>query len=152
MNLLSQCFSIVKKWFRSRLVAVGKPLAKSMMIPNHIKIISVVVSWFLLGCQQVCQMTSRSCNNGTNTVSVSPSLGLHVIMWTQPFGDQLLSFDFNAEISSIEARRKMLRMYNDHVSLYSEETNVETNAGLVVHLYRIVPHIHSTVFSTLYYV
>ena len=46
----------------------------------------------------------------------------------------------------------MLRMYNDHVSLYSEETNVETNAGLVVHLYRIVPHIHSTVFSTLYYV
>ena len=44
----------------------------------------------------------------------------------------------------------MLRMYNDHVSLYSEETNVETNAGLVVHLYRIVPHIHSAVFSTLF--
>ena len=41
-------------------------------------------------------------------------------------------------------------MYNEHVSLYSEETNAETNAGLVVHLYRIVPHIHSTQFSTLY--
>ena len=46
----------------------------------------------------------------------------------------------------------MLRMYNDHVSLYSEETNVETNAGLVAYLYRKVPHTHSTIFSTLYYV
>ena len=44
----------------------------------------------------------------------------------------------------------MPRMNNDHVSLYSEETNVETNAGLVVHLYRIVPHIHSALFSALY--
>ena len=44
----------------------------------------------------------------------------------------------------------MLRMYNDHVSLYSEETNVETNVGLVMRIYRIVPHIHSAVFSTLY--
>lgn len=46
----------------------------------------------------------------------------------------------------------MPRMYNEHVSLYSEETNAENNAGLVVHLYRIVPHTHSTNFSTLYYV
>ena len=44
----------------------------------------------------------------------------------------------------------MPRMYNEHVSLYSEETNAEKNAGLVVHLYRIVPHIHSELFSTLY--
>ena len=37
-------------------------------------------------------------------------------------------------------------MCNDHVSLYSEETN----AGLVVHLFRIVPHIHSALYSNLY--
>ena len=44
----------------------------------------------------------------------------------------------------------MPRMYNEHVSLYSEETNAEKSAGLVVHLYRIVPHIPSAVFSSLY--
>jgi len=44
----------------------------------------------------------------------------------------------------------MPRMYNEHVSLYSEETNAETNVVLVPYLYRIVPHIHSTRFSTLY--
>ena len=44
----------------------------------------------------------------------------------------------------------MPRMYNEHVSLYSEETNAENSAGLVVHLYRIVPHILSTRFPTLY--
>lgn len=41
-------------------------------------------------------------------------------------------------------------MCNDHVSLYSEETNAETNAGLVVYLYRIVPYMHSTVLSAVY--
>ena len=41
-------------------------------------------------------------------------------------------------------------MYNEHVSLYSEETNAENNAGIVAYLYRIVPHIHSAVFSALY--
>ena len=44
----------------------------------------------------------------------------------------------------------MPRMYNEHVSLYSEETNAENSAGLAVHLYRIVPQIHSAVLSTLY--
>ena len=44
----------------------------------------------------------------------------------------------------------MPRMCNDHASLYSEETNAENSAGLVVHLYRIVPHILSTRFPTLY--
>ena len=44
----------------------------------------------------------------------------------------------------------MPRMYNEHVSLYSEETNAETNVVLVPYLYRIVPHIHSALFSTLY--
>lgn len=48
------------------------------------------------------------------------------------------------------ARRRMPRMYNEHVSLYSEETNAEKSAGLVVHLYRIVPHIPSAVLSSLY--
>lgn len=40
----------------------------------------------------------------------------------------------------------MPRMNNDHVSHYSEEANVETDAGIVVYLYRIVPHIHSAFF------
>ena len=44
----------------------------------------------------------------------------------------------------------MPRMCNDHVSLYSEETNAETNVVLVPYLYRIVPHIHSALFPTLY--
>ena len=44
----------------------------------------------------------------------------------------------------------MLRIHNDHVSHYSEETNVETKAGIVVHLFRIVPHIHSALFPALY--
>ena len=44
----------------------------------------------------------------------------------------------------------MPRMYNEHVSLYSEETNAENSAGLAVHLYRIVPHIHSALFPALY--
>lgn len=46
----------------------------------------------------------------------------------------------------------MPRKNNDHVSLYSEETNAETNAGLVMRIYRIVPQMHSAVSSTLYYV
>lgn len=69
---------------------------------------------------------------------------------TQPFGDQTLSFDFNAEISSIESSRRIPRMCNDHVSLYSEETNAETNVVLVPYLCRIVPHILSARFPTLY--
>ena len=85
-----------------------------------------------------------------NSVSVLSSFGSHVIMGTRSFVDQLLSFDFNAEISSINIRRRMPRMYNEHVSLYSEETNAENSAGLVVHLYRIVSHILSTRFPTLY--
>ena len=44
----------------------------------------------------------------------------------------------------------MPRKNNDHVSLYSEETNAETNVVLVPYLYRVVPHIHSALFSTLY--
>ena len=44
----------------------------------------------------------------------------------------------------------MPRMCNDHASLYSEETNAETNVVLVAYLYRIVPHIHSALFPALY--
>lgn len=44
----------------------------------------------------------------------------------------------------------MLRMNDDNVSHYSKETNAENSAGLAVHLYRIVPHIPSAVFSSLY--
>ena len=44
----------------------------------------------------------------------------------------------------------MSRKNNDYVSLYSEETNAENNAGLVAYLYWEIPHIHSTVLPTLY--
>ena len=44
----------------------------------------------------------------------------------------------------------MPRKNNDQVSLYCEETNAETNAGLVMRIYRIVPQMHSAVLSTLY--
>ena len=44
----------------------------------------------------------------------------------------------------------MSRKNNDYVSLYSEETNAETNAGLVAYLYWEIPHIHSAVLPTLY--
>ena len=47
-------------------------------------------------------------------------------------------------------RRRMPRKNNDQVSLYCEETNAETNAGLVMRIYRIVPQMHSAVLSTLY--
>ena len=51
------------------------------------------------------------------------------------------------DIFSIQER---LKRNNDHVSLYSEETNAETNVVLVPYLYRIVPHIHSALFPALY--
>jgi hypothetical protein len=41
-----------------------------------------------------------------NSVSVLSSFGSHVIMGTRSFVDQLLSFDFNAEISSIKYKEK----------------------------------------------
>ena len=44
----------------------------------------------------------------------------------------------------------MSRKNNDYVSLYSEETNAENNAGLVAYLYWAIPHIHSAVLPTLY--
>ena len=69
---------------------------------------------------------------------------------TQPFGDQALSFDFNAEVSSIESKEKNAVNEQCHVNLYSEETNAENSMGLVMRIYRIVPHIHSALFSNLY--
>lgn len=44
----------------------------------------------------------------------------------------------------------MPKMNNDHVNLYSEETNAESSMGLLMRIYRIVPHIHSALFPTLY--
>ena len=85
-----------------------------------------------------------------NSISDTPSLDLHVIM------EHSLSVTNYYRLASMRkyhpsnARRRMLRMNNDNVSHYSEETNAENSAGLAVHLYRIVPHIHSTRFSTLY--
>ena len=48
------------------------------------------------------QIISDSVRMEHNSVSVLSSFGSHVIMGTRSFVDQLLSFDFNAEISSIK--------------------------------------------------
>ena len=52
------------------------------------------------------QIISDSVKMEYNNVSVSPSLRSHVIMRTRSFVDQPLSFDFNAEISSIKYKEK----------------------------------------------
>ena len=85
-----------------------------------------------------------------DSISNTPSLDLHVIM------EHSLSVTNYYRLASMRKfhlsniGRRMPRKNNDHVSHYSEETNVETNAGLVMRIYRIVPHIHSAVSSTLY--
>ena len=85
-----------------------------------------------------------------DSISNTPSLDLHVIMEHSLSVTKHYRLISMRKFHSSNSRRRMPRMYNEHVSLYSEETNAENSAGLVVHLYRIVPHIHSTRFSTLY--
>ena len=85
-----------------------------------------------------------------NSISNTPSLELHVIMEHSPSVTNYYLLISMRKFHPSNARRRMPRMNNDHVSHYSEETNVETNAGIVAYLYRIVPHIHSAVFSALY--
>jgi hypothetical protein len=85
-----------------------------------------------------------------NSLSDTPSLELHVIMEHSPSVTNYYLLISMRKFHSSNARRRIPRMNNDHVSLYSEETNAENSAGLVVHLFRIVPHIHSALFSTLY--
>lgn len=85
-----------------------------------------------------------------DSISNTPSLDLHVIMEHSPSVTNYYCLISMRKFHPSNARRRMPRMYNEHVSLYSEETNAENSAGLAVHLYRIVPHIHSAVLSTLY--
>jgi len=85
-----------------------------------------------------------------NSVSDTPYLGVHVIMEHSPSVTNYYRLISMRKFHPSNARRRMPRMNNDHVSHYSEETNVETNAEIVVHLYRIVPHMHSTVLSAVY--
>ena len=85
-----------------------------------------------------------------NSISNTPFLELHVIMEHSPSVTNYYCLISMRKFHPSNARRRMPRMNNDHVNLCSEETNAENNAGLVVHLYRIVPHIHSAVFSALY--
>jgi hypothetical protein len=85
-----------------------------------------------------------------NNISNTPSLELHVIMEHSPSVTNYYRLISMRKFHPSNARRRMPRMNNDHVSLYSEETNAENSARLVVHLFRIVPHIHSAVLSTLY--
>ena len=85
-----------------------------------------------------------------NSISDTPSLDLHVIMEHSPSVTKHYRLISMRKFCLSNARRRMPRMYNEYVSLYSEETNAENSARLVVHLFRIVPHIHSAVLSTLY--
>ena len=84
------------------------------------------------------------------SLSDTPSLELHVIMEHSPSVSNYYRLISMRKFHSSNVKRRMPRMNNDHVNLCSEETNAENNAGLVVHLCRIVPHIHSAVFSALY--
>ena len=84
-----------------------------------------------------------------NSISNTPSLDLHVIMEHSLSVTNYYRLISMRKFHSSNSRRRMPRMNNDHVSLYSEETNAETNVGLVPYLYRIVPHIHSALFPTL---
>ena len=59
-----------------------------------------------IGLPTGLQIISDSVIMEHNNVSVSPSLRSHVIMGTRSFVDQLLSFDFSAEISSIDCKEK----------------------------------------------
>ena len=85
-----------------------------------------------------------------NSLSDTLSLELHFIMEHSPSVTNYYRLISMRKFHPSNARRRMPRMNNDHVNLCSEETNAENNAGLVVHLYRIVPNIHSALFSTLY--
>ena len=85
-----------------------------------------------------------------NSISNTPSLELHVIMEHSPSVTNYYRLISMRKFHPSNARRRMPRMNNDHVNLYSEETNAENSARLVVHLFRIVPHIHSAVLSTLH--
>ena len=87
-----------------------------------------------------------------NSISDTPSLDLHVIMEHNPLVTNHYRLISMRKFCLSNARRRMPRMCNDHASLYSEETNAENSAGLVMRIYRIVPHMHSAVYSTLYYV
>ena len=89
-------------------------------------------------------------NNRTKKHIRYPSFDLHVIMEHSPSVTKHYRLISMRKFCLSNARRRMPRMCNDHASLYSEETNAENSAGLVVHLYRIVPHILSTRFPTLY--
>ena len=85
-----------------------------------------------------------------NSLSDTLSLELHVIMEHSPSVANYYRLISMRKFHPSNARRRMPRMNNDHVNLCSEETNAENSAGLVVHLFRIVPHIHSALFSNLY--
>ena len=85
-----------------------------------------------------------------NSLSDTLSLELHVIMEHSPSVANYYRLISMRKFHPSNSRRRMPRMNNDHVNLCSEETNAENNAGIVAYLYRIVPHIHSAVFSALY--
>ena len=85
-----------------------------------------------------------------NSISNIPSLESHVIMEHSPSVTNYYRLISMWKFHPSNPRRRIPRMNNDHVCHYNTEIKADNNAGLVVYLYRIVPHIHSAVFSTLY--
>lgn len=81
-----------------------------------------------------------------NSISDTLTSDLHIIMEHSPSVTNYYHLISMRKFHSSNARRIIPRMSNDHVNLCSEENN----AGLVVHLCRIVPHLYSAVFPALY--
>ena len=84
-----------------------------------------------------------------NSLSDTLSLELHVIMEHSLSVSNYYRLISMRKFHPSNVKRRISRMYNDHVNLCSEETNAENSTGLVVYLYRIVPHMHSAFFFTL---
>ena len=68
-----------------------------------------------------------------NSISDTPSLDLHVIMEHSPSVTKHYRLVSMRKFYLSNARRRMPRKNDDYVSLYCEETNPETIAGLVVY-------------------
>lgn len=97
-NCLINIFPIGKKWSRNCLVFVEKPLVKFMMVSYLIALFPVDEICFMLGRRHVWLKTSRLCKQWNKIVIRYTLFRFTCYHGTQPFGAQLLSFGFNAEI------------------------------------------------------
>ena len=106
MGLLGQRFfhskEMISKLLGCRLKALRQVHDDTESHQDYLCCCKLVIIMLSTGLQIISDSVKMEHNN----VSVSPSLRSHVIMGTRSFVDQLLSFDFNAEISSIECKEK----------------------------------------------